>query len=357
MEQTSREPDAEAPLGPRVSVALCTHNGAPHVEEQLRSILTQRPAPAEVIIGDDASTDRTVQVVERTLVQLREAEGGLKTHVEIVRRETALGVSANFAATMAACSSDLIALSDQDDVWHAGKLAALVKLFNDDPRLLLAHSDAQLVAADGAALGLTLLDALEATPRERSGLLSGAPGDAFAVLLRRNLVTGATAMVRRNVLDDAAPFPDHWIHDEWLAVVAAAMGTVRLLPAPLIDYRQHGSNQIGARKPTMSDRWSSLREPRGERALRLSRRALELVDRLEQLGAAGRVTVELIEAARAKRDHELARANLPRWQPARLPAIAIAAARGRYARYSRGAIDIMRDAVQPAGRSPERDDR
>jgi glycosyltransferase involved in cell wall biosynthesis len=336
-------------------VALCTHNGAAHVEEQLRSILSQSPAPFEVIIGDDASTDNTVQIIERTLASLREADGGLDAGVEIVRRTTALGVSANFAATMGACSGELIALSDQDDVWHTGKLAALVGLFTDDKRLVLAHTDARLVDGDGAALGLTLLDALEASPAERTGLVSGAPGDAFAVLVRRNLVTGATVVVRRELLDDAVPFPDNWIHDEWLAVIAAAVGTLRLLPTPLIDYRQHGSNQIGARKPTMSDRWSRLREPRAERALRLSRRASELVDRLERLGSQGRVNVELVEAARAKRDHEVARANLPRWQPARIPAIVIAAARGRYARYSRGAIDILRDAVQPAGRLPEKE--
>ena len=336
-------------------MALCTHNGAAYIEAQLRSILSQRPAPSEVIIGDDASTDNTVQIIERTVALVREAGGGLDARVEIVRRTVALGVSANFAATISACSGELIALSDQDDVWHEGKLAALVSLFTDDERLVLAHTDARLVDGEGSALGLTLLDALEASPAERSGLVSGTPGDAFAVLLRRNLVTGATVMVRRDVLDAAAPFPDHWVHDEWMAVIAAAVGTVRLLPTALIDYRQHGSNQIGARKPTMSDRWSRLREPRAERALRLSRRASELVERLELLGAQGRVAVALVEAARAKHDHELARANLPRWQPARIPAIVIAAARGRYARYSRGAIDIVRDAVQPAGRLPEKE--
>lgn len=353
MDDTRRYSSTDILPGLRVSVALCTHNGADHIGEQLRSILSQRPAPLEVIIGDDASTDSTVQVIERTVDEMRATIGGLETHVQIVRRPTALGFRANFAATMAACSGELIALSDQDDVWHPGKIEALVRVFSEDSRLQLVHTDAQLVDGLGGLLGMTLLEALEVTPTEHSGLASGKPGAAFAVLLRRNLVTGATVMMRRTVLDVATPIPEHWIHDEWLAVIASAVGTVRLLPEPWIDYRQHSSNQIGARKPTMSDRWARLREPRDSRTLRLTLRAEELLNRLEQLATAGQVTEEMVAAARRKRDHEYARANLPRWQPARIPAIAIAAAQGRYGHYSRGAIDIVRDLVQPAGRSPK----
>lgn len=354
MDHTRRPPGGEAPRAPRVSVAMCTHNGAAHIEAQLRSILSQQPPPYEVVIGDDDSTDGTVAMIEATLASMHEALGAIDTRVSIVRRVPALGVSKNFEATLAACSGDLIALSDQDDEWHEGKLAALVDHVVGDESLLLVHTDARLVDDGGAPLGLTLLDALEVTPSERAGLVSGATGDAFAVLLRRNLVTGATVMLRRELLEAAQPFPSHWIHDEWLAIIAASVGSLRLLDNPMIDYRQHGANQIGARKPTLSDRWSRLREPRADRALRLSQRASELVERLESLGAAGRVSADTIAAARAKRDHEIARAHLPRWQPARLPAIAVAAAQGRYARYSRGAIDIVRDAVQPAGRPSER---
>lgn len=334
---------------PRISVALCTHNGAAHIEEQLRSILLQSPAPAEVVIGDDASSDDTLSIIDRTIGAMREALPGLRTHVEIIRRAPALGVVGNFEATIGACTGDLIALSDQDDRWRPGKLAALSSLFAADGELLLAHSDAHLVDGDGASLGLTLLEALEATPAEREGLMSGAPGSAFAVLLRRNLVTGATIMFRRELVEASTPFAADWVHDEWLATIAAAVGSVRLLPDPLIDYRQHGANQIGARKPTMADRWARLRESRAERAPRLIRRADALVARLDRLADEGLVDRARVDAARSKRDHEAARADLPRWRPARIPGIVAGAARGRYARYSRGSIDIVRDLVQPAG--------
>lgn len=328
-----------------ISVALCTHDGAPYIEAQLESILDQVPEPMEIVLGDDASTDDTVAIAERTVAAHRRAGG--RTELVVRHHDPALGVVANFADALAHARGDLVALSDQDDVWLPGKLAAISAAFESDAALLLVHTDARLVDASGTRLGLTLLDALEATPGELAGLEHG---DAFATLLRRNLVTGATVVLRRRLLDAAAPFPVGWVHDEWLAAIAAATGGLRLLRRPLIDYRQHGGNQIGARRPTMRDRWEKLREPREPRASRLVERTSLLVDRLERLGDA--VPAERLAAARARLAHEERRRVLPRVRVARVPRILAATARGDYGRYSRGGIDVLRDLVQPAPRKP-----
>jgi len=326
-----------------ISVVLCTHNGAEYVGQQVQSILAQQPAPGELVLGDDASSDDTVSIVER-LVEQHRASGG-RIDLVVLRHDPALGVVANFADALAHATGELIALSDQDDVWHAGKLAAASAAFDADPSLLLLHTDARLVDAEGAPLGLTLLDALEVTDGERGGLEHG---DAFATLLRRNLVTGATAVLRRDLLAMAMPFPSGWVHDEWLAAIAAAVGTLRLLPEPFIDYRQHGANQIGARRPTASDRWAKLRETREPRASALVRRSSALVDALERLGES--VPSDRVTRARAALAHEMRRRSLPRARIARIPRVMAAAVRGDYAHYSRGGIDVVRDLVQPAGR-------
>lgn len=328
----------------RISVVLCTHNGAAYLREQVISIL--REDPFELVLGDDASSDDSVAIVEDLVAVHRDAGGS--TELVVRRHDPALGVVANFADGLAHARGELVALSDQDDIWHEGKLAALAAAFDADPELLLVHTDARLVDAAGAPTGLTLLQALEATPGERAGLERG---DAFATLLRRNLVTGATVMLRRRVVDAAAPFPGTWVHDEWLAAIASALGRLRLLPAPLIDYRQHGANQIGARRPTMSDRWAKLREPREPRASSLVARTEALVAALERLGDA--VPPEHLAAARARLAHEERRRALPRVPLARVPRILRSAARGDYGRYSRGSIDILRDLVQPAGEDRE----
>ncbi len=328
------------PTPPRISVAMCTHNGAEHVEAQLRSILEQSPAPFEIVVGDDDSTDDTIALIEGAHARAR-AEG-VSTELRVFRRRPALGVTGNFAATLSACTGDLIALSDQDDEWRPGKLAVLAAAIESSPDILLVHSDARLVDGDGKPLGLSLLDALEATAAERVGLTSGR---ALPVLLRRNLVTGATVLLRRSLLEAALPMPREWVHDEWLAAVAAATGGVRLVPEPLIDYRQHGSNQIGARRPTMGDRLARLREPRAQRAARLRERSSLLAARGRSLG----VPLEVQALLDGKADHEARRARLPRARLARLPAVLAGVVAGRYERYSRGAMDALRDLTTPAG--------
>ena len=332
---------------PTVSVALCTRNGARYVAEQVRSILAQRPAPLELVIGDDDSSDDTVAIIEATVAAALASDSALATHLVVRHHRPALGVVGNFADAMAHCRGELVALSDQDDVWRDDKLATLVPLFDADPELELVHTDARLVNADGAPLGHSLLEALEVTATERAGLTHG---DGFAVLLRRNLVTGATVVFRRTLLDAAQPLPAEWVHDEWLAAVAAAHGSgaLRLLPEPLIDYRQHGANEIGARRPTLADRWAKLSEPRDDRAPLLAERTRLLAERLDAL----EVPAERVAQARAKHAHEARRRDLPRWQPARIPGVVAGAVRGRYGRYSRGAIDVLRDLVQPAGARP-----
>lgn len=328
---------------PAVSVALCTHNGAEFVGEQVRSILDQVPAPVELVVGDDASTDASLDVIRDAVARHRAEHPDSPVALRIIERDAPLGVTRNFEQTIAACSGDIVALSDQDDVWPAGRLARLVPLFAD-PAVLLVHTDARLVDADGLDSGARLLSTLEASPRERALLEQGA---ALEVLIRRNLVTGATVLLRRSLADESMPFPDSWVHDEWLAIMAAVEGGLRLVPEPWLDYRQHGANVIGASEVTWARRWERLREPRDERAARLVARAGALVERLEQRPD----RTDALRLARAKLAHERTRAGMPRAQPLRLPSILAGVVAGRYSRYSRGAIDVARDLVQPATRT------
>jgi glycosyltransferase involved in cell wall biosynthesis len=324
-----------------VSVVLCTHNGSRFVAEQVRSILAQRPAPRQLVVGDDASNDDTVAIIERTVAAMNAETPELDIELIVLRRQVALGVSANFEGTMARARGPLIALSDQDDVWPIGRLARLVPLFND-PTVQLVHTDASLVDAEGEATGESLLGALEVSSQERFSLVAG---NAWSILLRRNLVTGATVVLRREFGHRAMPFPTAWLHDEWLAMLAAAEGGVRLVDEPLLNYRQHGENEIGASTPTWGRRWRRLSEPRSHRAARLVARSEALVMRLEHLNADPQLRQQAAEKARFERS----RAEAPRWQLLRIPGVLVRLVRGEYARFARGIIDVIRDLVQPAG--------
>jgi glycosyltransferase involved in cell wall biosynthesis len=324
---------------PTISVALCTHNGARYVREQVESILGQSRPADEIVLSDDASTDDTVAIVIATV----ESWPAPRPALTVISNSPALGVVANFEQATAACTGELIALCDQDDVWHEDKLARFAALFDAGPGLPLAHSDAALVTGDLEPLPDSLLASLEATAAERRELVDGR---SYAALLRRNLVTGATAVFRAGLLEAARPFPAEWVHDEWLAIIAAALDRTELIDEELVDYRQHGANQIGAVKPTLRYKLGKLVEPRTDRNQRLVGRARVLVERLESLGAA--IEPARLAAARRKLAHERFRRGLPRARVLRVPAVVGAVVAGRYARYSRGIPDAVRDLLQPA---------
>ncbi|AGW40722.1 rhamnosyltransferase [Leifsonia xyli subsp. cynodontis DSM 46306] len=321
--------------GPAVSVALCTRNGERFVRAQVESILSQDPAISELVVSDDGSTDRTLSIVEETV-----RGSGAAVVLRILRNNEPLGVTANFEQAIAACSGELIALSDQDDVWHAGRLAAVLPLF-DHARVQLVHTDARLVGSAGEPLGGTLFGALEIA----SGLVAEEnDGDALGVLLRRNTVTGATTVLRAGLVERARPFPDAWVHDEWLAVCAAIVGAVRCLPRTTIDYRQHGGNQIGVKRPTLGYKVSRVFEPGGARQERLGLQFAQLAARVDAFP-------ELSEGDRdrigQKAEFESARSRLPVNRLARLAPLRRLVRGGRYGRYaSQGRLDVVRDLLR-----------
>ncbi len=320
---------------PVVSVVLCTHNGAAFIGEQLASILAQTRIPDELVLGDDASTDGTVGLVEAAL-----AGSGIR--LTVLRNDPPLGVTRNFERTALAATGDLLVFSDQDDAWHPDRVARALAAFAAEPELLLVHSDARLVDGEGRPLGRTLFESMGVTAWELERIRAGRGIEA---LVRRSLVTGATMTVRRELVAAAAPFPPTWVHDEWLSAVAGLTGRFTVLAEPLIDYRQHGGNQIGASRLTAGSAVRKLLEPRGPRNARLLANTEALVERLPSLTGVAPEDAELI---RGKLAHERFRSALPAPRIPRIALVRAARARGDYDKYSQGRRDVLRDLVQPA---------
>ncbi len=254
----------------RSSVAMCTYNGARFLPEQLRSLLEQERLPSQVVVCDDKSQDDTAALLEAFVVDA----AALGVRVDLHLNPQNLGYVRNFEKALGLCDGDVIFLCDQDDVWHTSKLGTYLKLFEQDPALAVVHSDAQLVDAARRPLGHGLFEVLEVTASERQQMNNG---EAFEVLLRRNIVTGATMAFRRELVDVALPMEETWVHDEWLAMVAATrQGGFRCLDWESIQYRQHGDNQIGASKRTLAQRL---------KGMEIGRRAFiaRMVERYRQL--------------------------------------------------------------------------
>ena len=228
----------------RISVALCTYNGSRYLEEQLRSIAQQTRLPDELIICDDRSHDTTVQIVEDFA---KKAPFPVYLHINDVN----IGVVKNFEKAIKLCMGDLIALADQDDFWFKEKLLLEEEVFHRFPNTGLVFTNAEVVDENLVPLGYDLWST-EGFDVKKQALVR--EGRAFEVLLKKNFVTGATMMFRREYLSAIIPFPNTsnnmigncMIHDYWIALIIAALAEVRFVNSRLVKYRQHSSQLLGA---------------------------------------------------------------------------------------------------------------
>jgi glycosyltransferase involved in cell wall biosynthesis len=318
----------------RISVVLCTWNGARHLPAQLESIATQERLPDELVACDDASTDGSPQL-------LRDLAGRVPFPVRCEANATNLKSTKNFEQAITLCTGDVIALADQDDVWRADKLARLERALLDRPEAGLVFSDALVVDESLRPLGYTLWQAIEFPPAEQRRFRDG---DAFALLLRRYRVTGATLAFRAAYKDLVLPIPGAWVHDAWIALLIAAVAPVALVAEPLLQYRQHPTQQLGQRKRSLYQQYLAARSMSRDTYQAVADRFGEARERL--LPVPG-LPAERIEALTQKIDHYRQRARMRERGVWRLPIILREAWRGHYCRYSLGWKAIAQDLFLP----------
>src|SRR5438477_7810497 len=227
----------------KISVAMCTHNGARYLQEQLDSIAAQTRPPDELIICDDCSTDKTVPLV-------RQFSEATRLRVRLHINEKTLGSTKNFERAISFCAGEIVALADQDDIWLSHKLAAIEKVFVENPAAGLVFSDAEIVNEHLQPLGRRMWER-NGFDRMKMKLIS--ENRAMEVLLPGWTVTGSTMAFKNRFSDLFMPIPEDLplIHDGWIALIIAAVSKVVWIDEPLIKYRQHPGQQIGA--PVVGD--------------------------------------------------------------------------------------------------------
>jgi glycosyltransferase involved in cell wall biosynthesis len=317
---------------------LCTYNGERYLRQQLDSLLAQSRLPGKIVAVDDGSTDRSWEILRAFAEQAR----GRGITVDAQRNPNNLGYVRNFEMALQRAGTDIIFVCDQDDVWYPDKLAVIHDRFTADPDLLMLHSDARLVDAHLGDLGCSLFDALELGPDELQRVHDGY---GFDVLLRRCIVTGATMAFRCDLLASAVPFGDGWIHDEWLAIVASAVGKIDVVERPMIDYRQHDANQRGMSRRTLDVKVREIALSRADLLCNDARRMESLRQRLRLLPVA--VEKNLPARIQDKLEHTLFRMHITDTvRIKRISPILKEAASGRYRRYGAGIRSVLRDLLR-----------
>ncbi len=203
-----------------ISVILCSYNGTRFIAEQVTSILQQSYPVTELIILDDASTDDTISIVEEI--------ARLDHRILIISNQQNIGYTANFEKAMLIAKYDLIAISDQDDIWHEHKIEIL--LSNLTP-------NTSLIYCDSIRFQNRVPDHPVANKKNRK--IEGHDPKKIAMF---NTISGHAMIIRRSLLQASIPIPKTVFYDWWLAVVAMCTGGIQFVPDILVYQRAHENN-------------------------------------------------------------------------------------------------------------------
>ena len=223
----------------QLSIALCTYNGEKYLSNQLESIAGQTlKLPDEMIISDDRSTDKTMEI-------LYKYQSSVGFDVSYLFQRHNLGVRKNFEKAISLCQEIVIFLCDQDDYWYPNKIKTIENIFlNASSGMVFTNAD--IVDDTLRPLGYSLFTPYRLSPNyfgnKEQMKFAKSP---FPFLMNHNILTGATMAFRSYYKNIILPIPSIWDHDRWIGLVVAAQAPVTFVPDSLIQYRQHSLNQVG----------------------------------------------------------------------------------------------------------------
>lgn len=233
----------------QVQILLSTWNGEAWLAELLASLNRQSFADWEVIVRDDGSQDQTNKII---LEWQREYPYHL---AKFINDGEHLGSSQSFSCLVEHSTAPYLMFCDQDDIWFPEKiefsLAALQGLEKElgTQLPLLVHTDMAVVDEHRELVASSFWDmrTFDLEQRKEAYLLT-------------NVVSGCASLFNRAAAKRAFPMPEAVMeHDRWLALVCAWFGRIHALPQPLLFYRQHANNQIGADLPAIPSTEITLR--------------------------------------------------------------------------------------------------
>ena len=275
--------------GPRIAAAVVTYNGAAWIREVLTSILDQSTGLDQVVVVDDHSVDATCEIIRATFgAQIRLIPSQLPrqgtTSVSIYTR-----IAANFVQAVRECGdAELVALADQDDVWHRDRVAAQIEGIGS---ATMIASDGALVDDSGRAIGGTLRSVFPIP----AGFAASSPAQRMRMALRHSIATGSASVIRPRRLAESGVLdaPPGWLHDRWWSLAACALDSMVVDDTPVIDYRISGEQVVGLdRRAQQGSRLARLVD-HGRRARESMAKVTAVHDRLAPIAASAPIRAEL----------------------------------------------------------------
>lgn len=202
-----------------ISVAMATYNGEKYIKEQIDSILNNLSEEDELVISDDGSVDKTLEIIQSYQDNRIKLMNGPKK-----------GVKQNFANALSKCRGKYIFLSDQDDIWEKNKVKKVLEVFE--------NSDCSLVIHDCTVIDnqyKVLHDSFFKIRNSKKGIIKN---------IWKNSYIGCCMCFEKNLIDSVLPIPNRIeMHDQWIGILAEKKGNGSIfIFDKLIQYRRHENN-------------------------------------------------------------------------------------------------------------------
>lgn len=230
----------------KTSVLLATYNGAKYLKPLLNSLRTQEWKELTILYQDDGSSDETQRLLEEAAAEDKRLHQGSESGKH-------LGAKGNFLSLLKQDDADRTALCDQDDVWRPEKIRLCQEAMNKaelefgQETPILIHTDASLMNENGETIADSFFRHQGWDPKATD----------LCRLIVQNNVTGCTILMNRALREIAADYFDpeyFYMHDWFIALTASIFGKVIFLDRPLVEYRQHETNEVGASRCSLPRR-------------------------------------------------------------------------------------------------------
>lgn len=221
-----------------IAILLATYNGAEYLPEMLVSLETQTYRDFVCYIHDDGSTDQTSALVAEWVSQHSD-------RYRVLEGPAQGSPQANFLWLLSQVEAEYYMFADQDDVWLPNKIEKTVGKFEEVAICvqgpICVFSDMYVVDESLQVMSDSFIRYIGRNPKRT----------CLSQLLLENPAAGCTQLFNRKLRDLALQLQDVnaiEMHDAWVLALAAAFGKehVGVVDEPLVYYRQHGENEMGA---------------------------------------------------------------------------------------------------------------
>lgn len=223
-----------------ITIIMAVYNGQEYIREQLESLKDQTYTEWRLVIRDDRSSDKTAEIVKKFSDEV-EQEVIFK-----VNEKPSGSAKNNFALLINdAKESDYVMFCDQDDIWKKDKIEitfnkmkqAEERYSRDFP--LLVHGDVEVIDENGNINADSMFE------------MSHINADSkLPQILIQNHVTGCTMMCNKKLIAGISEYASSEyiiMHDYLAALYASVFGKIEVIKKPLLSYRQHSGNSVGAK--------------------------------------------------------------------------------------------------------------